>query len=208
MNGKPLTPAHGAPVRALFPGILGARSVKWLNHITLQLKESSNFYQQHDYKILPPEAVDTESAAKFWAKTPAMSDMPINSIIGIPSSDSKVTRDEDGAVEVRGYALPAGMHGPVVKVEVSGDDGATWVTADLDYGGFDKPGMDTEEGRRRVRWAWCLWKATLRLDKGAKRRIVCRAADFGGNVQPRESAWNLRGVGFNAWGEAKDLDVL
>jgi len=50
MNGAPLTPEHGAPVRAICPGILGARSVKWLNRVTAQVAESPNFYQQRDYK--------------------------------------------------------------------------------------------------------------------------------------------------------------
>jgi sulfite oxidase len=208
MNGKPLTPRHGAPVRALFPGILGARSVKWLNHISLQLAESHNFYQQHDYKILPPEATDSESASRFWASTPAMMDMPINSIIGIPATGATITRDENSTVEVRGYALPAGMDGPVCEVEVSGDDGKSWTNADLNYGGFDKPGLDTKEGRKRVRWAWCLWKARVRVEKGNDKRIVCRAIDWKGNIQPKESDWNLRGVGYHAWGEVKDLDIL
>ncbi len=30
MNGAPLTPDHGFPVRVLVPGVSGARSVKWL----------------------------------------------------------------------------------------------------------------------------------------------------------------------------------
>jgi sulfite oxidase len=30
MNGRPLERDHGAPLRALVPGIAGARSVKWL----------------------------------------------------------------------------------------------------------------------------------------------------------------------------------
>ena len=49
-------------------GVAGARSVKWLNKITVQEKDSQNFYQQHDYKILPPEATDKQQAEKFWDK--------------------------------------------------------------------------------------------------------------------------------------------
>jgi len=117
MNGALLTPNHGAPLRAICPGILGARSVKWLNRITLQLDESSNYYQQHDYKILPSEAVDTESAKPYWNKVSAMCDMPVNSIIAIPKPSSKVASDIDGMVVARGYALPAGADGPIKVVE-------------------------------------------------------------------------------------------
>ena len=47
MNGKPLSPNHGAPVRVITPGIAGARSVKWLDRITVQMSESENFYQRY-----------------------------------------------------------------------------------------------------------------------------------------------------------------
>jgi sulfite oxidase len=207
MNGKPLTSNHGAPVRSLFPGILGARSVKWLNRISVQAKESDNFYQQHDYKILPPEATCKESAEKFWDQVPAMNDMPINSTIGVPMSNSAVSANSDGTIEVRGYALPAGMTGPITKVQVSADDGKSWIDAGLDYGGFEKPGLDTLEGQRRVRWAWCLWKARVPVSKSSVLKILSKATDLGGNVQPKESPWNLRGVGYNAWGEVDSVTV-
>ncbi|KAG9951128.1 ATP synthase alpha subunit vacuolar, partial [Aureobasidium melanogenum] len=133
MNGEPLSKEHGFPVRVIVPGIAGARSVKWLDRITVQTVESSNYYQQHDYKILPPEAVDSESAEKFWDTTPALQTMPVNSAIAVPEPGSKVERSADGLVLVKGFALPSGDGGEVVKVEVSGDDGKTWVEADIEH---------------------------------------------------------------------------
>lgn len=206
MNGQPLIPAHGGPLRAILPGILGARSVKWLNVITLQLDHSSSFYQQRDYRILPPQAVDSETAKKYWDTVPPMLDMPVNSIIGLPRSCTTIKADESGCVEVQGYAVPAGIHGPVRKVEVSTDGGESWVEAELEYGRYG--GLESEERRRRIRWAWCLWKVRVNLGKGEGKRIVSRATDFGGNSQPEKGVWNLRGVGYNAWGEVKDLVVV
>ncbi|KAG9698278.1 ATP synthase alpha subunit vacuolar, partial [Aureobasidium melanogenum] len=133
MNGEPLSKEHGFPVRVIVPGIAGARSVKWLDRITVQTVESSNYYQQHDYKILPPEAVDSETAEKFWDTTPALQTMPVNSAIAVPEPGSKVERSADGMVLVKGFALPSGDGGEVVKVEVSGDDGKTWVEADIEH---------------------------------------------------------------------------
>jgi sulfite oxidase len=42
MNGVPLPPEHGAPLRAVVPGFIGARSVKWLSRIELRDTPSEN----------------------------------------------------------------------------------------------------------------------------------------------------------------------
>lgn len=196
MNGEPLPIKHGFPVRVVVPGIIGARSVKWLDTIIVSDRESPNFYQQHDYKILPPEAIDSKSAEKHWATTPPMMDMPINSVISHPSDNSTVRTDEKGRIEVRGYAVPQGNQGPVTKVEVSADEGKKWVEAGI------------VEGKESGKWSWVLWQVRVQIPRGKGRKLVCRATDTGGNTQPRQSEWNLRGVGYNGWGERFDLEII
>ncbi|OCK80999.1 sulfite oxidase-like protein [Lepidopterella palustris CBS 459.81] len=202
MNGHALTPNHGYPVRVVTPGIAGARSVKWLDRITIQLTESPNFYQQHDYKILPEEADCAETAKDFWNKVPAIQDMPVNSVIAVPASGSRVEVDSKGMVEVKGYALPSGEDGPVVKVEVSADGGETWEDAELIRAG------EMAEESTSLKWAWCLWRTKIRLEKGKEKKLLSRATDKGGNVQTPCPKWNLRGVAYNGYGEAKDLEVF
>lgn len=53
MNGSPLARDHGYPIRVVIPGYIGARSVKYLQTIRIQDKESEAYHQQLDYKILP-----------------------------------------------------------------------------------------------------------------------------------------------------------
>ena len=190
MNGKELTPNHGYPVRTIVPGVSGCRSVKWLDRITVQDTESSNHYQTHDYKKLPAQAVDKKSAEKFWNSTPALQDMPVNSVIAVPRSGEKV-RSNHGTVDVKGYALPQGSQGPVAKVEVSSNDGQTWSKAQI-----------TEGAVGRGKWSWVLWKVSLQLKRG-DRHIISRATDAGGNTQAASGEWNLRGIAYDGYGEVR-----
>lgn len=196
MNGSPLTPNHGYPVRVVLPGIAGARWVKWLDRIRVQESESPNYYQQHDYKVLPPEAVDKESAENYWATTPPMYDMPINSVVAVPSDNDTVWLSSSGVLQVKGYAVPQGADGPVTQVQVSTDGGKTWADAELD-----------KYGRER-KWCWVLWEVSVCMQPGTKREILSRAVDAGGNSQAEHSQWNLRGVGYNGYGRARNLTII
>jgi sulfite oxidase len=195
MNGEPLSPEHGSPVRIVVPGVAGARSVKWLDQITVQSKESQNHYQRYDYKVLPPEATDMDEANKFWDDTPAVQAMPVNSIVGHPSSEKTVSRDANGTIAVAGYALPSGDCGPVVKVEVSGDGGREWTQAGI------------VQHPENSKWSWVLWNARVPIEKGDDVKVISRATDAAGNTQPEESQWNLRGVCYNGYGSAEGLKV-
>ncbi|KAI9747966.1 MAG: hypothetical protein M1815_003723 [Lichina confinis] len=197
MNGETLPVRHGYPVRVIAPGIAGARCVKWLDEITVQMEESPNFYQQHDYKILPPEATDMEVAERYWSRVPAVQDMPVNSVVAMPGSGEQIRLGHDGTVEIRGYALPQGDQGPVCRVEVSTDDGATWSDAAI---------VEGNEGHGK--WCWALWSATVELERGSPRRVLSRATDAGGNTQAADPQWNLRGVNYNGYGEASDLTII
>ncbi|KAF2646625.1 molybdopterin binding oxidoreductase [Massarina eburnea CBS 473.64] len=207
MNGEDLPPNHGAPVRVVTPGIAGARSVKWLDRITVQTQESNNYYQRHDYKILPPEASTKEEAEQWWDRCDALQDMPVNSVIGIPSPNASVQLDENEMVEVKGYALPSGGDGPIVRVEVSGDEGKTWTDAQILR---DESVKEKYKGCVELKWAWALWRTKVKVEKGKGRKIWSRATDRSGNTQkaPMEVAWNFRGVAYNGYGEVDELEIV
>lgn len=200
MNGKPLTPNHGHPVRVVVPGVTGARWVKWLDRITVQNEHCKNHYVQYDYKVLPPEAIDSEKANEYWMTVPPLLDMPINSVVASPNNGDTVEMSNDGEIEVKGYAVPQGRCGPVTRVEVSGDRGKTWVDAHL---------KDTELKGHSLndKWSWRLWKVSLPMEMGTGRVVFSRATDAGGNVQQETSPWNLRGVAYNGYGMSKDLII-
>ncbi|EXJ83346.1 hypothetical protein A1O1_06967 [Capronia coronata CBS 617.96] len=217
MNGEPLSDRHGAPVRAITPGIVGARSVKWLDTIVVSLSESQNHYQQHDYKVLPPEATSPEKAEELglWQKgvVPPMLDNDINSVVAVPGEDgAELHRDSGGRVRIAGYAIPKGKDGPVVNVCVSIDRGGAWHDAKILTDGDEyttqlantgKAGAEGEDdGASKLRdnkFSWVLWEVSITCEPAEDVSIWSKATDRGGNTQSEiEGSWNLRGVGYNA----------
>ena len=179
MNGRPLAPEHGFPLRAVVGGYVGTRSVKWLSEITLQARPSDNYYQAVEYRLFPPH-VTAENAD--YSRGEMLGEIPLNCVILSPENGEAVVR---GPVPVRGYAVAGGDLG-IERVEVSADEGASWTAASLLEGGG--PGT------------WCFWAATLDLSPGP-RRIVARAFDSDGGTQPASvgEVWNFQGYANNAW---------
>ncbi|KAH9847232.1 molybdopterin binding oxidoreductase [Lenzites betulinus] len=181
MDGQPLSPDHGGPMRVVVPGYLGARWVKWVDTIYLSQDESPNFYQQLDYKVLPEEIDTKEKARPMWSKFPSLTTLPLNSVVG------SVTRKEPDAISVKGYAIGSGDV-QVANVEVSTDDGATWHDARITY----------QEGK----WSWTLWEALLE-HVPVSGVVYSRATNRHDEVQQRSGKWNMRGVAYNPWGRGK-----
>src|SRR6201988_4187613 len=99
MNGQPLPRAHGGPVRVIVPGYVGARSVKWVNTITVQPAPSENYFQALDYRILPPDA-DPDTVPE--GDGIALSTLPLNCDVLVPTDGDQVAA---GKLTVRGWAM-------------------------------------------------------------------------------------------------------
>uniref|UniRef100_A0AAV1UMI1 Sulfite oxidase n=1 Tax=Peronospora matthiolae TaxID=2874970 RepID=A0AAV1UMI1_9STRA len=195
MNGEPIPRDHGYPLRAIVPGTVGARNVKFVHRIVLSSEESPSFWQQRDYKGFPPN-VDY-SRDDFWKFAgDSIQELPVQSAITEPKDDSIYIVDDasdSSVVTVKGYAWSGGGRN-IIRVDVSVDGGKTWTPADLH-----------ESGKRQKynrAWAWTPWELDVELPPGTKKvDIICKAVDISYNVQPDTIApiWNMRGVLNNAW---------
>jgi len=176
MNGEALKPEHGYPMRAMIPGYIGARSVKWLGKIVVSDRPSENYYMSHSYKLVQ------EATAEELKQADPLYEYRVNNAICTPSPDTKVPA---GKLAVQGYALPTGEPGTTIaRVELSTDGGQTWTDAQMTSPA--KP------------FCWRLWKAEVTVTPQTK-LILARATDSRGNTQPKDLPWNAKGYMNNGW---------
>jgi sulfite oxidase len=175
MNGEALPVVHGAPLRVVVPGYIGARSVKWLERIEVRTEPWHGYFQHVVYRLLPEDGT-----AGPGAGTP-LGLVALNSDVLSPADGDTVAA---GPVEVRGYAF-AGGERHVTRVDVSVDGGARWSQAQL----LEDLGP----------WAWRHWQITVDLRPG-DHAILVRAWDSSAATQPEDEAalWNPKGYVNNA----------
>lgn len=101
MNGEPLPNNHGAPVRAMIPGLYGMKSVKWLTKMEIRNEDKQGYWEQ-----------------RGWTNLAVVKPM---SRIDYPT---RTTNIDEGIVTVRGIAF--GGDGGLKAVEVSIDGGESW----------------------------------------------------------------------------------
>lgn len=175
MNGELLPPVHGAPLRVVVPGYIGARSVKWLERIEVRSTPWQGYFQNVVYRLLPEDGTPGAGAGM------PLGLVALNSDVLSPADGERVPA---GPVEVRGYAFAGGERW-VSRVDISLDGGASWSRAEL----LDDLGL----------WAWRQWRITLDLVPGDN-EIVVRAWDSSAATQPENEAalWNPKGYVNNA----------
>ncbi len=171
MNGRPLEPQHGFPLRLLVPGWYGMTSVKWLTSVEVVREPFEGFQQEVAYRYQRDADDPGEPVSRMRVR--ALMLPP-----GIPDHFSRRRFVDPGPVTLSGRAWSG--HGPVERVEV-GIDG-TWAEARL--------------GKPVGAFAWRDWGFDWDATPG-EHELACRATDAAGNVQPFEPPWNYQGMGNN-----------
>ena len=164
MNGESLSHIHGAPVRLVVPGWAANWSVKWIQRIEVINHPGECWYQTHYYYYA--SSLDDPGRVPITA-------LPVRSIITHPSG--RTVEFDRGSYVVRGLAW-SGV-APINLVEISFDDGATW--------------HETHLEEPRERWMWTRWSCVKDLAETGTFRILSRAVDEAGRVQPLVPTWNV-----------------
>jgi sulfane dehydrogenase subunit SoxC len=174
VNGRPLPPQHGYPLRLVVPGWYGMASVKWLRRITVLAEPFGGYQQTGSYLIHASE--DDPGVPVTRIEPRSLLQPP-----GIPEFESRSRFLGPGSHVLRGRAWSG--RAPIARVEVSSDGGRSWRDAAL--------------GERRSRWAWVGWSLPWEATPG-EHELCSRATDEAGNTQPLERPWNTGGYANNA----------
>lgn len=173
MNGEPLQPQHGYPVRLLVPGWYGMTSVKWLDRIEAMTDSFQGFQMLRTYRYA--RSADEPGEPVDLIRVRALMIPP-----GIPDFLTRARVLQAGPVTLAGRAW-AGRLG-VARVEVSADAGGMW--------------SDAELAEPVSAYAWRGWSFRWNAPPG-RHTLRVRATDSAGSVQPREEQWNFGGYGNN-----------
>lgn len=180
MNGKPLPPLHGYPLRVVTPGWPGSTSAKWLKRIWVRdrvhdgPKMGGYSYRVPKYKVAPGKKVPKEDMQ-------IIESMPVKSLITQPKTRVQIRKGQ--TLKVKGHAWAGDRN--VSSMHVSYDFGATWIKAVL------KDPVN--------KYAWQDWQVNLKLNERGYYELWARATDSAGVMQPMVvPGWNPKGYLNNA----------
>ncbi len=169
MNGEPLTPNHGFPLRLVVPKWYGVASVKWLVRISALKSPFDGYFQKERYVFTGERGTPDE--------TP-LSVMRVRAVIAEPADGAELPM---GPVEIAGTAWSGS--GKISRVQVSADEGQSWSDAKL--GSAPSP------------YAATPWRFQWVPKSRRAYTLIVRATDSAVNVQPLEPVWNAHGYGNN-----------
>jgi DMSO/TMAO reductase YedYZ molybdopterin-dependent catalytic subunit len=175
VNGVPLPPQHGFPLRLLVPGWYGMTSVKWLARVSVLDAPFDGYQMRHSYRLRLEEDEEGEPLSRIRPRSLMVPP-------GIPDFGTRIRIVQAGPCTLQGRAWSG--EAELAAVDVSTDGGGTWAEAELGESSLG-------------RWAWRPWSFEWLATPG-EHELCCRARDAAGREQPLEPAWNLGGYANNA----------
>ncbi|MFS8201147.1 sulfite oxidase [Streptomyces sp. CWNU-52B] len=171
MNGEPLPPDHGGPVRVLVPSWIGIASIKWVGDIEVSAQPLYSPWNTDFYRLFGDAYPEGGSAPLTTQTLKSAFELPWNANLEAAADHRLTGRSWSGA-------------GGVARVDVSTDAGATWRRARL----HDAP--------RRADWV--RWSTDWRPSAPGEYTLLARATDTTGRTQPETTVHNTQGYLFDA----------
>lgn len=206
MNNQPLPPDHGYPVRLIIPGYVGGRCVKWLKRIWISEEENDSHYHIWDNRVLPSFVTEMDgpfASTLFKHPDTACNEQNLNSIIMKPTQGETLPLTDargNHTYRIAGVAYDGGGH-KVQRVEVSLDDGKTWLYCIRTF-----PDAPIRHGNKY--WTWVHWHLDVKIQYLLRASsITVRCFNVFKNTQPRQPNWNIMGMMNNCWYVVK-LEVV
>ncbi|KAI0081222.1 sulfite oxidase mitochondrial precursor [Panus rudis PR-1116 ss-1] len=174
MNGKPLPKIHGAPLRLVVTGYIGARSCKWVYKINALSVPSYGPVQRQEYLYYNQQIGKHNTLVSNGF---SIQQMPVSSAIMSPRDRAVIIHD--GSISVEGWSYSGGGNW-VERVEVSPDGGHVWYA------------VEPENMTEKHYHAWRLWKIEVPVEAEGWLEFVVRTWDSSNNTEPTfvRSAWN------------------
>ncbi|MDX6371963.1 MAG: hypothetical protein QOD98_951 [Nocardioidaceae bacterium] len=187
MNGAPLLPDHGYPLRLVLPGWVGIGSIKWLGSLEVATTQLSSPWNTKWYVM---------TGGSYPPGQPPLSVNPVRSAWELPFP---ATLAAGTTVTLTGRAWSG--QAPIRRVDVSLDGGTTWRPADL------RDRLDHHErGRHEHRhdhpalrgFGWSRFAVTWRPPAAGSYALLASATDAAGRRQPLTTPFNDNGYFFDA----------
>ncbi len=191
LNGEPIPPKRGGPVRMIVPWAHGFKSIKWLQRlaVTNDFKANDTYANQNNdpESHLKTAAYIDHSVEKFSADKPvAFTGLALSGLSGLERVEHWLHRVEPGA--------------PAVVQDDATYQAARWTPCELeaaprDWSAILPPGVaakdvlgfDPKTGQPRtwpLRYSMISWSATLPKLPPGKYEFRARAVDLNGYAQP------------------------
>ncbi|WP_433478388.1 sulfite oxidase [Spirillospora sp. CA-142024] len=171
MNGAPLPPDHGHPVRLVVPSWVGIASIKWLGDIQVADEPLSSPWNTRYYRLFGPSYPEEGTAP--------LTRMNVKSAFELPWDTALPARPQ--LLHGRSWS----GNGRIRHTEVSVDGGRTWRRA--------RP-LDHHPNPR----GWVRWEFPWRPERRGRYGLLARATDETGASQPPTAPYNTLGYLFGA----------